>query len=194
MNLPNKISIIRILLIPFFLFFYLASFIPYGKIISTIILIVACASDALDGYIARKYNMVTDLGKLLDPIADKSFSVSALLLLVADHTIPMPYGVLVAIIILIRDFAVSGLRQIAASKNFILAADFWGKIKSIILDVSLPMLFILSYIIYDLGKSLTGFVLVYAIISYVLLGISTLLCVYSGINYLVKNRKVFSER
>ncbi len=190
MNLPNKITLLRIILIPFFIFFYLASFIPYGKIIATVILILACITDAVDGYIARKYNMVTDLGKLMDPIADKAFSVSALLLLVADQTILAPYGVIIAIIILIRDFTVSGLRQIAASKNFVLAADIWGKIKSIILDIALPLFFILSYLINDLGLEMKGFVLYYAIFSYSLLVIATLLTVYSGINYLVKNRQV----
>lgn len=190
MNLPNKITLLRIILIPFFIFFYLASFIPYGKIIATVILILACITDAVDGYIARKYNMVTDLGKLMDPIADKAFSVSALLLLVADQTILAPYGVIIAIIILIRDFTVSGLRQIAASKNFVLAADIWGKIKSIILDIALSLFFILSYLINDLGLEMKGFVLYYAIFSYSLLVIATLLTVYSGINYLVKNRQV----
>ncbi len=190
MNLPNKITILRIILIPFFIFFYLASFVPYGKIIATVILILACITDAVDGHIARKYNMVTDLGKLLDPIADKAFSVSALLLLVADQTIPAPYGVIVAIIILIRDFTVSGLRQIAASKNFVLAADFWGKIKSIILDVALPVLFVLSYLINDLSMTLKNFVLYYAIFGYSLLAIATLLTIYSGVNYLIKNRQV----
>ena len=73
MNLPNKITLVRIILIPFFLFFYLAEFIPYGKLIATGILILACLTDAIDGYIARKYNLVTDLGKLLDPVADKAF-------------------------------------------------------------------------------------------------------------------------
>ncbi len=190
MNLPNKITLLRIILIPFFIFFYLASFIPYGKIIATVILILACITDAVDGYIARKYNMVTNLGKLMDPIADKAFSVSALLLLVADQTILAPYGVIIAIIILIRDFTVSGLRQIAASKNFVLAADIWGKIKSIILDIALPLFFILSYLINDLGLEMKGFVLYYAVFSYSLLVVATLLTVYSGINYLVKNRQV----
>lgn len=142
-------------------------------------MILACITDAVDGYIARKYNMVTDLGKLMDPIADKAFSVSALLLLVADQTILAPYGVIIAIIILIRDFTVSGLRQIAASKNFVLAADIWGKIKSIILDIALPLFFILSYLINDLGLEMKGFVLYYAIFSYSLLVIATLLTVYS---------------
>ena len=191
MNLPNKISLLRIALIPFFIFFYLAEFVPFGKLIATGILILACCTDAVDGYIARKYNMVTDLGKLLDPIADKSFSVSALLLLVADQTIPAPYGVIVAIIILMRDFIVNGLRQIAANKNYALAADIWGKLKSIILDISLPLLFVLSYL-FDIGYKFEGWVMYYGIFAYALLGISTLLGIYSAINYIVKNRKVLA--
>lgn len=193
MNLPNKITLVRMILIPFFLFFYLADFVPYGKLIATGILIIACITDAVDGYIARKYNMVTDLGKLLDPVADKAFSMSAMLLLVADGTLPAPYGVIIAIIFIIRDFLISGLRQIAASKNFVLAADFWGKIKSIILDIALPLLFVLAYLQKDLNYNLTGFVLAYAIVCYSLIGISTFLTIYSGINYLVKNRKVLHE-
>lgn len=194
MNLPNKITIVRMLLIPFFLFFYLATFIPYGKIIATAILIIACLTDALDGYIARKYNLVTDLGKLLDPVADKAFSMSALILLVADGTLPNPYGVIITVIFLLRDFLVSGIRQIAATKNVVIAADIWGKLKSIIFDIALPMLFVLAFLQIDMGLALEGFVLVYAIICYSLIGISTVLCLYSGLNYLIKNRKVFNGK
>ena len=194
MNLPNKITIVRMILIPFYLFFYLATFIPYGKLIATAILIIACLTDALDGYIARKYNLVTDLGKLLDPVADKAFSMSALILLVADGTLPNPYGVIIAVIFLLRDFLVSGIRQIAASKNTVIAADIWGKLKSIILDIALPMLFVLAFLQIDLALELKGFVLAYAIVCYVLIGISTVLCFYSGLNYLIKNRKVLNER
>lgn len=193
MNLPNKITVLRMILIPFFLFFYLADFVPYGKLIATGILILACLTDAVDGYIARKYNMVTDLGKLLDPVADKAFSISALLLLVVDKIIPAPYGVIVAIVFIVRDFLVSGFRQIAASKNFVVAADIWGKIKSIILDIALPMMFVLSYLQIEMELALSGFVLAYAIVCYSLLGISALFAVYSGINYIIKNRKVLDE-
>lgn len=189
MNLPNKITIVRICLIPFFVFFYLASFIPGGKIIATVLLILACVSDALDGYIARKYNLVTDLGKLLDPVADKMFSLTALLLVVFDKTVPAPYGLIIVLIFLFRDFLVSALRQIAASKQIILAADKWGKIKSIILDISLPMLFVLSYLS-DLGYK-NAFVLAFAVVAYALLFISTLFTIYSGFNYMIKNKKVF---
>ena len=90
MNIPNKLSMLRIILIPFMLFFYLADFVPYGKIIAIAIFIVAAFTDMLDGHIARKYNLVTNLGKLLDPIADKLLVMSALLLVVVDYTIPHP--------------------------------------------------------------------------------------------------------
>lgn len=193
MNLPNKITLARIILIPFFIFFYLADFVPYGKLISTGLLIIACLTDFVDGYIARKYNMVTDLGKLLDPVADKAFSTSALLLLVADNTLPQPYGAIIAIILIVRDSLISGLRQIAAAKHVVMAADIFGKIKSIILDVSLPLLFVLAFLIHDLSYNLSGFVLIYAIVAYSLIGISVLLAIISCINYIIKNGKVLNE-
>ena len=103
MNLPNKLSLLRIILIPFMLFFYLATFVPYGKIIALAIFIIAALTDMLDGKIARKYNLVTNLGKLLDPIADKLLVMSALLLVVVDYTIPHPYGVIIAITIIVAN-------------------------------------------------------------------------------------------
>jgi len=87
MNLPNKLSLLRIFLIPVMLFFYLADFVPYGKVIALAVFIIAAFTDFLDGKIARKHNLVTNLGKLLDPIADKLLVMSGLLLVVIDYTI-----------------------------------------------------------------------------------------------------------
>ena len=172
------------------MFFYLATFLPYAKLIATFLLILAEFTDFLDGYIARKNNLVTDLGKLLDPVADKSFSLTAMILLVVDGIVPNPYGVIILVIFLLRDFVVSGLRQIAASKNIVIQADKWGKIKSIILDVSLPILFFVSYIQFEVTPILNNFMnFVYGFgIGFLIL--STLLTVYSGINYLMKNSQV----
>ena len=102
MNLPNKLTLLRIILIPFMMFFYLADFIPYGigKIVAIAIFILASLTDLLDGKIARKYNLVTDLGKFLDPIADKLLTATALLLILADGTIPAPWGVIIVAIII----------------------------------------------------------------------------------------------
>ena len=195
MNLPNKITIIRIILIPFMIFFYLASFIPdgWGKIVALIIFIVAALTDMLDGQIARKRGLVTDLGKFLDPIADKLLSISALLLVFCDLTIPAPYGVIAGIIIIGRELIISAFRQIAATKNFVMAADWYGKIKTIVQDISIPALFLLSY--FYTTNAISGTALfVFEIINWVLLGIATLLTIISGVNYLVKNWSVISNK
>lgn len=192
MNLPNKLSMLRIILIPFMLFFYLATFVPYGKIIALAIFIIAAITDMLDGKIARKYNLVTNLGKLLDPIADKLLVVSALLLVVVDKTIPHPYGVIVAIIIIGRELLISAFRQIAASKNFVMAADKLGKIKTITQDIALPLLFLLSFVTYNVTIN-ANVLLVIQIISYSLIGIATLLTIISGANYLIKNKEVLKD-
>ncbi len=191
MNLPNKISLIRIILIPFMVFFYLADFIPgyWGKIVALVILIVAAFTDMLDGFIARKYNLVTNLGKFLDPIADKLLVMSALLLVVCDGTVPAPYGVIVACIILGRELIISAFRQVAATKSFVMAADWFGKIKTIVQDISLPSLFLLSFF-YATGAVTGTGLFVFEIINWILLGAAALLTIVSGINYLVKNWKV----
>lgn len=192
MNLPNKLSMLRIILIPFMLFFYLASFVPYGKIIALVIFILAAFTDMLDGKIARKYNLVTDLGKLLDTIADKLLVMSGLLLVVADGTIPQPYGVIVAIIIIGRELIISILRQIAASKNYIMAADMFGKVKATVQYVAIPLLFLVSFLSYDVVIN-SNILLVFQIVSYVAIGLATLLTILSGINYFVKNKQLFKR-
>ncbi len=192
MNIPNKLSMLRIILIPFMLFFYLANFVPYGKIIAIAIFIVAAFTDMLDGHIARKYNLVTNLGKLLDPIADKLLVVSALLLVVVDYTIPRPYGVIVAIIIIGRELLISAFRQIAASKNFVMAADKLGKIKTITQDIALPLLFLISFLTNNVSIN-SNVLFVIQIIGYILIGIATLLTIISGANYLIKNKEVLKD-
>ena len=191
MNLPNKLSILRICFIPFLMFFYLQEFWAWGKIVAIVLFVLAASTDALDGYIARKYNMVTDLGKLLDANADKILVLSVLLMVICDGTIPAPWGVVVATRSLGRDMVIGAFRQIAASKNFVMAADKWGKIKAIVTDVAMPMLMLLAYF-YAIGSSGT-FVDVYAICCYVVTGIATLLTIVSMLNYLIKNRKVLKQ-
>lgn len=195
MNLPNKLTMLRIILIPFMMFFYLADFIPYGigKIIAIAIFIIASLTDLLDGKIARKRNLVTDLGKFLDPIADKLLTATAFLLIMADGTIPAPWGVIVVAIIIAREYTVSALRQIAATKGIVLAADMWGKIKTVVQMIALPVSMLVAYL-KICGFASTTVVLVLAIISYVLIGFATLLTVMSGIHYLVKNRECFKDK
>lgn len=192
MNLPNKLSLLRIILIPVMIFFYLADFVPYGKIIAIAVFVLAAFTDFLDGKIARKYNLVTNLGKLLDPIADKLLVMSALLLVVVDMTIPHPYGVIVAIIIIGRELLISAFRQIAASKNYVMAADMFGKIKTFTQDIALPILFLLSFLTYNVVANQT-FVSIVQITGYVMIGLATLFTVLSGANYLIKNREVLKD-
>ncbi len=194
MNLPNKLSLSRIVMIPFMIFFYLADFIPnsWGKIVALAIFIIASLTDMLDGHIARKRNLITDLGKFLDPIADKLLAISALLLVICDGTVPAPYGAIAGIIIIGRELIIGGFRQIAATKNVVMAADWFGKIKTIVQDISLPALILLSYFL--TSGVVTGLGLfVFEIINWVLLGLSVLLTIISAINYLVKNWNVLKD-
>ena len=193
MNLPNKISMTRIIAIPFVMFFYLADFIPYGigKIIGLVLFSVIALTDLLDGHIARSRGLVTDLGKFLDPIADKLLMTTGLLLVLADGTMLHPWGVIMTIIIIAREFIVSALRQIAATKKIVLAADMLGKIKANFQPVAIAFFMLLA--VHNVNPFLGSFELAYTIICYVLMGIATILTIVSGVNYLIKNRAVFKE-
>ncbi len=189
MNTPNKLSLLRIILIPFFIFFYLEQFFPYGKIIALAIFIIAAFTDMLDGMIARKYNLVTNLGKLLDPIADKLLVMSGLVMVVVDNTIPHPYGAIVFIIIIGRELLISAFRQIAATQNVVMAADIFGKIKTITQDIAIPYLFLLSFFNNNMVVNST-FLFVLQVIGYCLIGLATVFTILSGVNYIVKNKNV----
>ena len=193
MNLPNKLTVLRMALIPFVMFFYLATFIPYGigKIIALVIFIVAALTDLLDGKIARKYNLVTNLGKFLDPIADKILTASVLFMIMADGTIPAPWGVIIVTIIIAREFMVSALRLIAASQGTVLAADIWGKAKTMVQMIAIPVCMLIPFVL-ELGAS-CWLVLIIQIAGWVLIGVATLLTVISGANYLIKNKDCFKD-
>ncbi len=192
MNLPNKITLSRIILLPFIVFFYLAEFLnPYGKIIAVAIFIIAALTDRLDGYYARKLNMTTTLGVFLDTNADKLLTNIGLLLVVCDGSIPMPYGVLVAIIFVGRDIVVSALKQLAASKNYIMCADNLGRIKAGFQMVAIPAVMLSAFLRLVVNNKTA--LLVYNIVAWSLLGIATALTIISMINYLIKNRNLVKE-
>ena len=195
MNLPNKLTMMRMILIPFMMFFYLADFIPHGigKIVALVIFAVAALTDLLDGKIARKYNLVTNFGKFLDPIADKVLTSAAFFLFMADGTIPAPWGVIVVTIIITREFAVSALRLLASSKGKVLAADIWGKAKTMVTMIALPVCFVVSYLVSS-GFNLPAIAIdSVAIVSYVMIGVATVLTLLSGVNYIVKNKECFKD-
>ena len=195
MNLPNKLTVLRIVLIPFMMFFYLADFIPFGigKALALVIFIVAALTDLLDGKIARKHNLVTNLGKFLDPIADKILTAAALFMLIAGEVpvVPAPWGVIVVTIIIAREFMVSALRLIAASQGTVLAADIWGKAKTMVQMIAIPICLLVPFLA-EVGLKGT-FTFVVAIVGWVALGAATVLTIVSGVNYLVKNIKCFKD-
>ncbi len=195
MNLPNKISITRICLMPIFIFFMLVDM-PYAKFIAIGIFILAAASDALDGYIARKYNMITDLGKFLDPIADKLLATTGLLMLIIGNNpvIPMPYGIVVIFLMVLRDYEVTGIRQLGQLKGKIISADKVAKIKANFLYSTLVYGLLIDALRSETNLATTLFMKYFTIVFYVFVAITTVLIVTSGLVYLINNISVFSEK
>lgn len=193
MNLANKLTMIRILLVPIFLVFIVAKGIPYGTFIATFIFILASLTDKLDGYIARSRNQVTNFGKFMDPLADKLLVTAALVSLVE-------LGVVqgwAAIIIIAREFAVSGLRTIAASEGKVIAASWWGKIKTVIQIIAIILLLIEVNI--GTSKYLTNLVASHKIIEYafttlpsIMMYVAVIITLVSGWDYFRKNKGVIS--
>lgn len=126
MNLPNKLTLIRVILVPFFVFFMLTDIVPASPVTALVIFIAASITDALDGHIARSRNLVTTFGKFLDPLADKVLVISALICLNSLGVI----GAVPVIIIVAREFMVSGLRLVTANEGVVVAAGIWGKLKT----------------------------------------------------------------
>ncbi|MCM3745940.1 CDP-diacylglycerol--glycerol-3-phosphate 3-phosphatidyltransferase [Paenibacillus pasadenensis] len=187
MNLANKITLARIFLVPVILFFLLIRLdlgsvkfedfeLTYTQIIAVLIFIIAASTDGLDGYLARKNKMVTNLGKLLDPLADKLLVAAVLISLVEMDKL----SALIAIIIISREFAVTGLRQVALLEGSVLAASVWGKWKT---GIQIAMIIVLllnnfPFAFFDFRMDL------------VLSWGAALITIWSGIDYFVKNRNL----
>lgn len=196
MNLPNKITLTRIFMIPIFVLVFFLDCIPYRNVIAGVIFVVAALTDALDGHIARSRGLVTNLGKFLDPIADKVLvSTAMILLLTMKESLFDPYfsGNLIYIltvvcvaIITAREFIISAFRQIAATTGLVMAADKLGKYKTACQDVSLFVLFIAADLTGTVGQVLT-------IVGLSLFAIATILTILSGVSYIVKNKQVFLD-
>lgn len=179
MNLPNKLTTFRVILIPFFVFFMLApNMTGINHYIAAAIFIVASLTDLLDGKIARKYNLVTNFGKFMDPLADKLLVCSAMICLIQTGQL----AAWIVVIIIAREFIISGFRLIASDNGVVIAASYWGKFKTtfqmlmvivLILNVQMPFFQIL-------GKILT-----YA---------ALILTVVSLIDYIVRNKDVLKEQ
>ena len=197
MNLPNKITLTRIFMIPLFVaVFYLGELWKYCYLIAAGVFLLAALTDALDGHIARSRNLVTNLGKFLDPIADKVLVSTAFIVLLtkpAAFTVApfglaglITAGVCVAVI-LARELIVSGFRMIAAGRNIVLAADKLGKIKTVFQDVCIALLLVAMPFVDVLAGQIIAYI---ALACFV---VCTLLTLISGANYIVKNRQVLKD-
>ncbi|MCR5628164.1 CDP-diacylglycerol--glycerol-3-phosphate 3-phosphatidyltransferase [Eubacterium sp.] len=177
MNLPNKITMFRVVLIPFFILFMLCPVLGGAdKYVAAAIFITASITDFIDGQLARRMNLVTNFGKFMDPLADKLLVCSALICL-CGKKIP----VVVVIIIISREFIISGFRLIASDKGVVIAAGWWGKVKT---AVSMVMIIV---VIIDLNNK------EYQMLENVLIYASLILTVISLVDYLVKNKEVLKD-
>ena len=220
MNLPNKLTILRICMIPLFIVAYFLPF-AWAPWVAVGIFILAAFTDFLDGFIARKYHLVTDLGKLLDPIADKILVTSALFCIVATNPLqwlseyvcnPLSqfnwalfgtiFFAVCASLILSRELLIDAVRQIAASKGKVVQANVFGKIKTVLQDIAIPVLVVsnvtryavksTAFMSYGSGKEGT---LLFALnlTGVCLLCLATVMTIISGIVYLVQNKNVFAS-
>lgn len=178
MNLPNKLTILRVALIPAFVVFFLGSenWGFWARIAALLIFVIASFTDLLDGKIARKYNLVTNFGKFMDPLADKLLVAAALICFVEMNRIAS----WVVLIIISREFIISGFRLVAAESGIVIAASWWGKIKTAVTMVTI------IFMIPDFGGTA-----VY-VIEQILIYASTILTVVSLVDYIVKNKKVIT--
>ena len=177
MNLPNKLTILRVILIPFFVVFMLFDITGAAdKWIALVILCVASLTDMLDGKIARKYNLVTNFGKFMDPLADKLLVCTALICLTSMNRL----NVIVVLVIIAREFIISGFRLVASDNGIVIAASYWGKFKTV------SQMALIIVLIMDLGG-------VWNVVGTVLTWVALLLTVVSLIDYIAKNKQVLTQ-
>lgn len=178
MNLPNKITLFRVAMIPVFLVLLLIQGIPYGNYFAAAVFVIACLSDALDGYLARKNNLVTNFGKFMDPLADKLLVCSALICFVELSYMPA----WIVIIIIAREFIISGFRLIASDNGVVIAASYWGKFKTAAQMIACILLIIQC----PFGWA--------DVAEQIFIYLALALTVLSLCEYIWKNRKVLAEK
>lgn len=169
MNLPNKLTIFRVILIPVFIIALMSGIIPepVNRYVGVVIFCVASFTDYLDGHIARKYNLVTNFGKFMDPLADKLLVSSALICMIELGFLPA----WIVIIIISREFIITGFRLIAAEGGLVIAASWWGKIKTV------TQMLMIILVLLGVG----------GIIGNILIILATVFTVISGVDYIVRN-------
>ncbi len=174
MNLPNKLTIARMCMVPLFMIALLMNT-ETSRLAAMIIFAVASLTDMLDGQIARKYNMVTNFGKLMDPLADKVLTAAAMICLVELGDL----AAWIAVVIIFREYLITGLRSVAASENIVVAANIWGKVKTVCQMFALMLLMLKPQIVALCGIDI-GLWLMY---------VAVILTIYSGLDYVLKLNK-----
>lgn len=180
MNLPNKLTVVRVLMIPFFVWFMLPSLggeMAASKWIALAIFCIASLTDLLDGKIARKYNLVTNFGKFMDPLADKLLVGAAMICLVEMGRLPA----WIVIVIISREFIISGFRLISSDNGIVIAASYWGKFKTVF-----QMAMIIVLIAAFEGS-------VFAVVEQILIWVSLILTIVSLVDYIRKNKEVLTQ-
>lgn len=186
MNLPNKLTILRFILTPIFMLCMMIDF-PWHFLIAFVIFLVASITDYYDGRIAREKNLITNFGKFLDPIADKMLTTAAFLGFTALN---IGYGVVwITFIVLLREFVVTSVRLAASSNGKVVAANFWGKLKTVSQMIAICATLFLSFVVDTFNFENTHFALIVNICCSVLLWISAVLTLFSGTTYIIDNRK-----
>ena len=192
MNLPNKLTVARILLVPFFVAALLIDF-PLNNLVALALFGAASLTDMFDGKIARKHGLITDFGKFADPLADKILVISALLCFVQLGLCDC----VAVIIVLFREFVVTSIRLIAAVKGKVIAANMWGKVKTVTQIVAIVCVLAMQTVL-DLGglgvQLPAALPSVFTVIGEVLIWISTFFAVLSGVVYVAQNRQFISEK
>ncbi|MEE0953876.1 MAG: CDP-diacylglycerol--glycerol-3-phosphate 3-phosphatidyltransferase, partial [Ruminococcus sp.] len=191
-NLPNKLTVARIVLVPFFVAALLIDF-PLNNLVALALFGAASLTDMFDGKIARKHGLITDFGKFADPLADKILVISALLCFVQLGLCDC----VAVIIVLFREFVVTSIRLIAAAKGKVIAANMWGKVKTVTQIVAIVCVLVMQTVL-DLGglgvQLPAALPSVFTVIGEVLIWISTFFAVLSGVVYVAQNRQFISEK
>lgn len=196
MNLPNKLTMLRVALVPFFVFFTMADFIPHHLLIAGLIFGAASYTDHLDGKIARRDHLITNFGKLMDPLADKIMVMSALVCFVATSFT----NVWFVLLIMVREFAVTSIRLIAVENGKVIAANNWGKAKTVSQIVAICVIFALQYVLelHALGiltlPAVETVRAVFGWIGFALMGIAALLAAISGVIYAKDSAALFRDK
>lgn len=195
MNLPNKLTLLRIILVPFFIATILIDF-PLHYLVSGILFGIASVTDSLDGRIARSQNLVTDFGKFADPLADKILVISALVCFLQTGLLGA-YGAIPVVVVLFREFAVSGIRLVAASSGKVVAANIWGKIKTVSQMVGIMSIFAMQSVLEIMklvNYTVQGLSDIFLFIGIAVVWISTLFTIISGVIYIKDNSSFIKDK